>query len=77
MKYLHTGALRLLGASALFCSAYTPALVLGQETDTRRIEEVIVTAERREASIQDTSISITALTAENLEDFGIRNQEDL
>ena len=82
MKYIHTGALRLLGASALFCSTYTPALVFGQETNSeetniRRIEEVTVTAERREASIQDTSISITALTAENLEDFGIRNQEDL
>jgi len=43
----------------------------------RQIEEVIVTAERREASIQDTSISITAFTGEMLDDFGIRNQEDL
>ena len=43
----------------------------------RRIEEVIVTAERREASIQDTSISITALTGDFMDDFGIRNQEDL
>ncbi|MBT6246445.1 MAG: TonB-dependent receptor [Gammaproteobacteria bacterium] len=43
----------------------------------RRIEEVIVTAERQEASIQDTSISITAFTGEMLDDFGIRNQEDL
>lgn len=44
---------------------------------SRRIEEVIVTAERREASIQDTSISITAFTGDFLDDFGIRNQEDL
>lgn len=43
----------------------------------RRIEEVIVTAERQEASIQDTSISITAFTDGFLDDFGIRNQEDL
>jgi outer membrane receptor protein involved in Fe transport len=43
----------------------------------RKIEEVIVTAERQEASIQDTSISITAFTGEMLDDFGIRNQEDL
>ncbi|MEQ9450735.1 MAG: TonB-dependent receptor [Pseudomonadales bacterium] len=43
----------------------------------RQIEEVIVTAERKEASVQDTSISITAFTGEMLEDFGIRNQEDL
>ena len=45
--------------------------------DGRQIEEVIVTAERREASVQDTSISITAFTGEMLDDFGIRNQEDL
>lgn len=43
----------------------------------RQIEEVIVTAERQEASIQDTSISITAFTGEFIDDFGIRNQEDL
>ena len=45
--------------------------------ERRRIEEVLVTAERREASIQDTSISITALSADFLDNFGIRNQEDL
>lgn len=43
----------------------------------RQLEEVTVTAERREASIQDTSISITALTADAMEDFGVRNQSDL
>ena len=43
----------------------------------RAIEEVIVTAERQAASIQDTSISITAFTGDQLEAFGIRNQEDL
>ncbi|MBT5152866.1 MAG: TonB-dependent receptor [Gammaproteobacteria bacterium] len=45
--------------------------------EDRQLEEVIVTAERREASISDTSISITAFTAEAIEEFGIRNQEDL
>ena len=33
------------------------------EDSGRKIEEVIVTAERREASIQDTSMSITAIQA--------------
>ncbi len=47
------------------------------EEAARRIEEVIVTAERKEASIQDTSISISAFTGDFLDDFGIRNQEDL
>jgi outer membrane receptor protein involved in Fe transport len=47
------------------------------ESSGRQLEEVIVTAERKEASVQDTSISITAFTTEMLDDFGIRNQEDL
>ncbi|MEC8821420.1 MAG: hypothetical protein VYA08_11045, partial [Pseudomonadota bacterium] len=55
----------------------TWAGTLFAEDSGRRIEEVIVTAERQEASIQDTSISITAFTSEMLDDFGIRNQEDL
>lgn len=49
----------------------------GAQAEGRQIEEVIVTAERQEASIQDTSISITAFTGDFLDDFGIRNQEDL
>ncbi|MCH7743357.1 MAG: hypothetical protein IIB71_11920, partial [Proteobacteria bacterium] len=32
----------------------------------RQLEEIIVTAERQEASVQDTSISITAFTSEML-----------
>ena len=43
----------------------------------RQLEEIIVTAERQEASVQDTAISITAFTSDMLDDFGIRNQEDL
>lgn len=67
----------LVGALALFYAACAPLAVFAQDDGVRQIEEVTVTAERREASIQDTSISITALTAESLDDFGIRNQEDL
>ncbi len=48
-----------------------------EESSRRQIEEVVVTAERRESTVSDTSISITAFTGQFLEDFGIRNQEDL
>ncbi|MEQ9004724.1 MAG: TonB-dependent receptor plug domain-containing protein, partial [Pseudomonadales bacterium] len=67
-------------AVVLSCAAIMlPVHVSAQSEQAGRrvIEEVIVTAERREASIQDTSISITALSADFLDDFGIRNQEDL
>ena len=67
---------QLWGAAALFATTGIVTQANAQDSQ-RRIEEVVVSAERREASIQDTSISITALTGENLEDFGIRNQEDL
>ena len=51
-----------------------PAQLLAAD---RQIEEVVVTAERKESSVQDTSISITAFTSEMIDDFGIRNQSDL
>lgn len=43
----------------------------------RVIEEVLVTAERREATVSDTAISISAFDGEFLDNFNIRNQEDL
>ena len=64
----------LLAAPLVFI---LPVPVHGEETSSRRIEEVVVTAERRESTVSDTSISITAFTGEFIEDFGIRNQEDL
>ncbi|MCB1646101.1 MAG: TonB-dependent receptor [Pseudomonadales bacterium] len=55
----------------------SPLLAENQKPQKRQIEEVVVTAERQESSVQDTSISITAFTSEALDDFGIRNQSDL
>lgn len=65
-------------ASFLYTFLLVPAVdVAAEEAGRRQIEEVIVTAERKESTVSDTSISITAFTGEMLEDFGIRNQEDL
>ena len=80
MKKILNNRTSLMGLSVLFLGTSLPSpLVFAQEDEEteRSIEEVIVTAERREASIQDTSISITAFTGENIEQFGLRNQEDL
>ena len=51
--------------------------VLTAETAFAQLEEVIVTAERREASIQDTPISIEALTERDIQERGINNNLDL
>ena len=41
------------------------------------LEEIIVTAEKREASIQDTALAITAVSGELLENGGLDEIEDL
>ncbi|TGD72588.1 TonB-dependent receptor [Mangrovimicrobium sediminis] len=68
MKYsrLYTG----LGLAL----AQTVAIV---PTVHAQLEEVIVTAERREASLQDTDISMTVFSAENIKEQGIQNYLDL
>ena len=65
-----------LRATLLAVTLVTPVATLNA-APARQIEEVVVTAERKESSVQDTSISITAFTSETLEDFGVRNQSDL
>ena len=75
MPYTLSRALCALVAAAVILPISSVAVA--EEAAGRKIEEVIVTAERKEASIQDTSISISAFTDQFLDDFGIRNQEDL
>ena len=43
----------------------------------RRIEEIVVTAEKRESTVSDTSISITAFGEDMLEDMGIQGPNEL
>jgi iron complex outermembrane recepter protein len=47
------------------------------EADRRRIEEVVVTAEKREATVSDTSISITAFSQSMIENMGIQNADEM
>ena len=41
------------------------------------LEEIIVTAERRESNIQDIPIAMTAITGDALDDKAVRRLEDL
>lgn len=59
-----------LAVAAAICSLPAFSQVSG-------LEEVLVTAQKREASLQETSISITALGETDLENRGISNTEDL
>ena len=66
-----------LGTALLTAASFVLPSAVQADDDARRLEEVVVTAERKESSVQDTSISITAFTSEMMDDFGIRNQSDL
>ena len=70
-------ASRYFGLQTAFVAAALILPTCSFAASSRQIEEVIVTAERQESSVQDTSISITAFTADTIDDFGIRNQSDL
>ena len=50
---------------------------LTAESAFAQLEEVVVTAERREASVQDTPISIDALSEKAIQERGIQNNLDL
>ena len=58
---------------ALSISVSYPAL----SADQKVLEEILVTAEHRSASVQDTQIAITAMTAEDVQDMGISNPSDI
>ncbi len=58
----------------------TPLLMLAPLSafsQTASIEEIVVTAERREVSLQETPISISAFTTEDLRRAGIQTSQQL
>ena len=50
---------------------------LSAQSASAQLEEVMVTAERRETNLQDTPISITAFTEQEIIDRGIMSADDL
>jgi iron complex outermembrane receptor protein len=83
-KKLLLPALRRPGTA---CGAAAALLLLGQplavaqqpaeQTAADGIEEVTVTAQRREQNIQDVGISVTALSASQLEELNISSATDI
>jgi iron complex outermembrane recepter protein len=67
--------------AALFASISLAALAMpahAQEADdTIAIDEIIVTAQRKEQNVQDVPIAITAITGDTLTETGIRDPRDL
>jgi iron complex outermembrane receptor protein len=64
------GRVGSFGLAAAVLSGGAPAALA-------QLEEIVVTAERREASLQDTAISISAFTSAELQRAGIQTTEQL
>ena len=63
-----------LACCLIILFAALPPSVLGQQT---ALEEIIVTAQKREQGINDVGITVNAFTAGQLENYGVRSAEDL
>ncbi len=69
---------RLLGCTAIVAAGLLPAAAWAQdEAGSGGLEEIIVTAQKREQSVQDVPIAVTAVTAASLEANRIHTVNDL
>ena len=60
-----------------FASVFSLTIVQAQAVDKSLLDEIIVTAEKREASLQDTPISIAAFNENALESLGVEEAGDI
>jgi iron complex outermembrane recepter protein len=63
----------IAGSIALAILPLLPSPVLAQEDRELILDEVIVTARKREESLQETPISMTVFDADTLREAGINN----
>lgn len=69
----------MMGASAIALAVTAPATFAQDKDETKNlsIEEIIITAEKRAASVQDTPIAVTAFSSDMMDDLGIVDASDL
>lgn len=72
-----------IGSRALHCAALSVALSASAATYSQTddggaavLEEVVVTAQKREQSLQDTALSVSALTEDSMEQLGMTSFRD-
>ena len=53
------------------------AMTISAQAQTTELEEVTVTAQKREQSLQDVGVSVTAFTARQIEELGFVNSIDV
>ena len=73
----HTFFLTLFACSFLLGAGSGPAHAQSGSEYTGTLEEIVVTSQRREQSLQDTPVAVTALTSVELQNRGLINTFDL
>ena len=72
--YLSRSRFRVAFATAVLTATSSPSIAqVSTDADSQELDEVIVTAERREVNLQDVPASATVLTAEALAAQGVDN----
>src|ERR1700704_1416028 len=66
----------VLGAALAATAVATVLMPLAVRADTA-LEEIVVTAERRSERLQDVPVAVTALSASDLTDLGVRQAGDI
>ena len=61
----------------IFCLTAIAVSLDASVASAQMVQEIIVTAEKREASLKDTSIAITAMGSDQLKDLNIISQQDV
>lgn len=74
---LHTLFLTLFACGFLLVAGSGPALAQSSSEYAGTLEEIVVTSQRREQSLQDTPVAVTALTSVELQNRGLINTFDL
>lgn len=77
IKCWKRAALATTGLSLLVTVALPIDAALAQEEPGLRLEEILVTAQRREVGLQDASVAVTAVTGESLRATNVLSYADL
>src|SRR4051812_14689619 len=77
MMSTYTKRQLILASSAVVCGFQVVPSLAQPSSGSSMLEEIVVTARRREESLQDVPIAVSALSGEALTQSGIRNAVDL
>lgn len=78
-QVLYRSHLGLVAAAVTFAIAQSPASAQGSaaQSDALVLEEIVVTARKREESLQDVPVAVTAVTAASIAERNIQDLRDL